>query len=166
MRVCNIVTNMDRRGRGSVDETVRRMVAPLWTYLMEQDGQQYEREVELRSNRFVVQFLREEMQEMRGEKRRLLTETDELQKRLKVQSEELDKVLKERDKLQERVDEMGRSMIGVVRERDHFRESLGRVHDDRKQLRSSVRTLKTSLNGSSDPDTRKELERLERYCMN
>lgn len=154
------------RGRGSVDETVRHMVAPLWTYLMEQDGQHYEREVELRSNRFIVQFLREEVQQMRGEKRRWVSETEEMSKRLRIQSEELDKVVKERDRLQERVDEMGRNMIGVVRERDHFKDSLGRANDNRRQLRSSVRTLKTSLNGSSDPDTQKELQRLERYCMN
>lgn len=135
----------------------------LWRFCLELDGQQYEREVELRCNKFLVAHLQQELEESRKDKRRLELAYEGASKRNKSNQmeEELEKVTRERNDLAAKLDVMGKTMFTVVRERDQAREALDKYNSERRLLRTSVRALTRSL-GSDD----KDLQKIERYCMN
>ena len=135
----------------------------LWRFCLELDGKQHEREVELRCNRYMVAHLRQELEESRKDKRRLELAYEGASKRNRSDQleQEVERLRRERDGLSKHLNTAKEEMITVVRERDLAQKALEKYHADRRGLRPAVRALTRSL-GSDDRD----LQRLERYCMN
>lgn len=151
----------------------------LWLYCMHVDSKLnalekrcHEQEVEAQASRYMVEFYKAEITEIRRDKERISYALDESNKRRKIEDDERNALRKEILNKDLELEKLKSHLMNVVRERDaaqrdaqHFRTSLDQHHENRKGLRKSVRVLRDSLNGETTGEVAEALQQFQRYCQ-
>ena len=151
----------------------------LWLFCMHMDAKQheqeqraYEQEVEIRTCRYMVQFYKDEITEIRRDKERLATAVDEANKRRKVEEDERANLTATITAKENEIESLRSHLMNAVRERDaaardvqHFRGLVDQSHEARKGLRRSVRVLSNSFNGDTTREVADALGELRKHCQ-
>ncbi len=162
------------------DDDVKPTLRAMWKFMLETDANQkkrdrqtYEQEVELRASRYMLEFYKVEIKELRKGNENALRALEEANKRQKMDTGEKTDLLRTMDKKDKEIEELREQLIKTVRQRDKADYEVSELqkkllaHDSRrKSFRSSVSMLRNSLDGHVNQEVLTNLGYILEYVKN